>query len=182
MKPILFYSKNCINCKNLWKMLIEKNQLEQFIKICIDNNNKIPSNIKSVPAILVKGRQPIFGNAIGMFLNTKNSNTTGGQTGRPNFQKPPVFNKQLDTIPTVKTSTNGLENISDFNPIEMSANLSDSYSFIQSNPSPMNFCYEFISNSEKLGEKQRMPVQKKRNNLDDRLQQLQASRRQLIQR
>ena len=64
----------------------------------------------------------------------------------------------------------------------MSANLSDSYSFIQNNPSPMDFCYEFISNREQTGEKQRMPAQKQKNNLDDRLQQLQASRRQLIQR
>ena len=182
MKPILFYSKSCVNCKNLWRMLIEKNKLEQFIKICIDNNNKIPSNITSVPAILLKGRQPIFGNAIGMFLNTKNNNNVSGKTSRPNFQKAPNINKQLDNRPKIKTSTNGLENISDFNPIEMSANLSDSYSFIQNNPSPMDFCYEFISNGEQTGEKQRMPAQKQGNNLDDRLQQLQASRRQLIQR
>ena len=182
MKPILFYSKKCVNCKNLWRMLIEKNQLEQFIKICIDSNNKIPSNITSVPAILLKGRAPMFGNAIGMFLNTKNSDIGVPKSSKPNFQKAPVFNKHLDGRPKIKTSTNGLENILDFNPIEMSANLSDSYSFIQNNPSPMDFCYEFISNSQKTDDDQRMPQQKTKNNLDDRLQQLQTSRRQLIQR
>ena len=66
MKPILFYSKSCGNCRNLWKNLITNNQLEQFIKISIDNNKKIPSIITSVPAVYVKGRAPIFGNAINM--------------------------------------------------------------------------------------------------------------------
>ena len=57
MKPILFYSKTCKNWADYGGV---SNQLDQFIKICIDNNRKIPSNITSVPAVLVKGRMPTW--------------------------------------------------------------------------------------------------------------------------
>lgn len=178
MKPILFYSKSCINCKNLWKILLNKNQLEQFIKICIDNNNKIPSNITSVPAVLVKGRQPIFGQAITMYLNSSNSSPQIGSNTKPDFQAPPKVVQNLDKKPVIKTSTNGLENIMDFNPIEMSSCLSDSYSFIQNNPQPIDFCYQFIDSKNSTVNTKRMPP-KKGNNLNARLQRLQASREQL---
>lgn len=179
MKPVLFYSKSCANCRNLWKILIEKNQLEQFIKICIDNNKKIPSNIRSVPAILVKGRPPIFGQAIHMYLTSSDSSLPQiGAGSKPNFQAPLNVAKTLDKKPTIKTSTNGLENILDFNPIEMSSSLSDSYSFIQSNPEPIDFCYQFIDSKNSTTTTERMPP-KKGNNLDSRLQELQASRRNM---
>ena len=181
MKPILFYSKSCKNCRNLWKSLIEKNKLDQFIKICIDNNRKIPSNITSVPAVFVKGRTPIFGQAIIMYLNSANSSNSGPTTGdnvKPNFQAPAKLVQNLDKKPPIKTSTNGLENILDFNPIEMSSNLSDSYSFIQTNPEPIDFCYQFIDSKNSTVNTERMPP-KKGTNFDSRLQKLQTSRRNM---
>ena len=181
MKPILFYSKTCKNCINLWKTLIKKNQLDQFIKICVDNNRKIPTVITSVPAVFVKGRTPIFGQAIIMYLNSANSVSSSTQIGggaKPNFQAPPKVIQNLDKKPAVKTSTNGLENILDFNPIEMSSNLSDSYSFIQNNPEPIDFCYQFIDSKNSTVNTKRMPP-KKGNNFDSRLQELQSSRRNM---
>jgi len=181
MKPILFYSKTCKNCQNLWKTLLSNNQLDQFIKICIDNNRKIPSNITSVPAVLVKGRMPIFGQAITMYMSSANSVKTGSQLGgatKPNFQAPAKVIKNLDKKPAIKTSTNGLENILDFNPIEMSSNLSDSYSFIQNNPEPIDFCYQFIDSKNSTATTQRMPP-KKGSNFDSRLQELQSSRQNM---
>ena len=41
-----------------------------------------------------------------------------------------------------------LGGILDFNPVEMGNSFSDSYSFIQENPSPMDFCYQFIKNEK----------------------------------
>ena len=179
MKPILFYSKSCGNCRNLWKILVTNNQLDQFIKISIDNNKKIPSIITSVPAVYVKGRTPIFGNAINMYLRTATASPKStpqiGNNAKPNFQAPAKLVKNLDKKPIVKTSTNGLENILDFNPIEMSSNLSDSYSFIQSNPEPIDFCYQFIDSKNSTTTTERMPP-KKGNNFDSRLQQLQDAR------
>ena len=180
MKPVLFYSKSCDVSIKLWKHLLEKNLLDQFIKICIDNNNKILSIIQTVPAILVKGRPPIVGNAIHMFITSGITKTENPLAGRPNFNKPPEFIKKLDGAPNVKTSTNGLDNIMDFNPVEMSANMSDSYSFIQANPAPLDFCYEFITTDDS-GET-RTPSKKPSNNLDNRLQDLQAARNELIPR
>ena len=38
--------------------------------------------------------------------------------------------------------------INDFNPIEMSNKWSDAYSFIQNNPTPMEFTYQFIQKED----------------------------------
>ena len=181
MKPVLFYSKKCNNCIQLWKFLVSKNHLDSFVKICIDNNKKIPSNIRVVPAVLIKGRQPIYNQAIYLYLNSQSlvqTNTNHRPPNKVDFQKHTKLPNSLDKKPVIKTSTNGLENILDYNPIEMSSALSDSYSFIQSNPEPLDFCYEFIKNDQ-APEVPRMPSKKTNNNLDERLQQMQAARRQI---
>lgn len=178
MKPILFYSKSCDESIKLWKNLVEKNLLDQFIKICIDGNNKIPTSIRSVPTILVKGREPIVGGAINMYLAGGITKPVNPLAGRPNFNKPPDFKKTLDGAPIVNTSTNGLDNIMDFNPVEMSANMSDSYSFLQAHPAPLDFCYEFIQPDSNV--ESRTPSKKSNNNLNNKLQDLQASRKELM--
>tara|TARA_B110000208_G_scaffold190282_1_gene253821 strand:+ start:2458 stop:3012 length:555 start_codon:yes stop_codon:yes gene_type:complete len=182
-KPILFYSKKNTASKNLWRKLLEKNKLEQFVKICVDNNNKIPSSIRSTPALLIKGRPLVYGSAIEMFLNTNTINLSKPiiDTKRVNFQKPTNIKKKLDKKPEIKTSTNGFENILDFNPIEMSANLSDSYSFIQNNPEPLDFCYQFIEPGENITDSTLSTTEKttKGHDLETRLQELQNSRKHI---
>tara|TARA_B110000971_G_scaffold148270_2_gene151542 strand:- start:2174 stop:2731 length:558 start_codon:yes stop_codon:yes gene_type:complete len=182
MKPILFYSKKCNNSIELWKYLQSKNMLNGFIKICTDNNNKIPSTIRATPAVLVKDRAPIFNQAIYLYLNSFSASPTlAGPDGskKVDFTKPAEINRPLDKKPQIKTSTNGLENILDYNPVEMGSSMSDSYSFIQNNPEPLDFCFQFIENTPNSSPEQRMPMKKTNNNLDDRLQQLQAARGQL---
>ena len=47
-KPILFYSKVDQRSINLWSKLSKENRLNDFIKICVDNNcfdNRILKNI-----------------------------------------------------------------------------------------------------------------------------------------
>jgi hypothetical protein len=182
-KPILFYSKKNSASKDLWKILLKKNKLEQFVKICVDNNNKIPSSIKSIPALLIKGRPIVYGSAIEMFLNSSTINLSKPvrNTKRVNFQEPTDINIKLDKKPNIKTSTNGFENILDFNPVEMSANLSDSYSFIQDNPAPLDFCYQFIEPAENINKYSPSTTQKttKGNDLETRLKELQNSRKHM---
>lgn len=182
-KPILFYSKKNTASIDLWKKLLKSNKLEQFVKICVDNNNKIPSSVKSVPALLIKGRPIVYGSAIEMFLNTNTINLSKPirNTKKLNFQKKPDIRKQLDKKPNVKTSTNGFENILDFNPVEMSANLSDSYSFIQDNPEPLDFCYQFIEPDETTNEYSPSTTENKTkgSELEARLQQLQKTRKHM---
>ena len=179
-KTILFYSKKCPNCIKLWKYLGSGKRLSEFVKICVDNNNKIPTMIKSVPCVYVKGRSPIYGQGIYMYINSATSNIPKGiPKGTPSSQLPKnSLNAPVDKRPEVSTSTNNLNGIKDFNPVEMSSAFSDSYSFIQSNPAAMNFCYEYIkSDSTSATPRVRKEAGGSGNDLNSKLEQLQAQRR-----
>ena len=182
-KPILFYSKNNTDSVNLWRELARNNRLNDFIKICVDNNNKIPPMINTVPTIFIKGRPLIVGPAIKMFLSNPQPSVQNTQS-RPNFQQAPNQNAPLQSHPQVKTSTNNLGGIMDFNPVEMGNSFSDSYSFIQENPSPMDFCYQFIkdekdniiTNIQSNNNSQQNTQNKRSSGLDQRLAELQKQR------
>lgn len=49
---ILFYSNKCPHCDKLLKNIDEFELCDNIEKICVDNNDKIPKNIKSVPTII----------------------------------------------------------------------------------------------------------------------------------
>ena len=141
-KPILFYSKVDQRSINLWGKLSKENRLNDFIKICVDNNKKIPSIIKTVPAIYIKGRPVIEGAAISMFLNNtqpSNQTTVSHDTNGNPAQHPSLSNK-----PVQQSEEPG--ELNDFNPVEMSNRWSDSYSFIQDNPEPLSFSFQFLQN------------------------------------
>ena len=92
------------------------------------------------------------------------------------------INNPVGKAPASNSSTNGLEGINDFNPIEMSNKWSDAYSFIQNNPTPMEFTYQFIqkegSNSNSQIN-QNNNLRKKGSQLDQRLEKLQMERSKL---
>jgi len=140
-KPILFYSKNDQRSKNLWSKLSKDNSLDNFLKICVDNNPKIPSIITTVPSIFIKGRPVIAGSAIQMYLSnmqpSNNSMVSTDQSGNPS-NHPSVSGGASSNQPS--------EGLNDFNPVEMSNRWSDSYSFIQDNPEPMSFSFQFLQN------------------------------------
>ena len=158
-KPILFFSRKCNNCITLWDKLSKENRLDDFVKICVDNNTKIPPMIREVPTIFISKDKPLItGMAIGMFLNTVPNKPQFQPT---NQQRQPVqqqgrqenFVGQQSQTQTINrnaplSSTDGTENIRDFNPIEMSSNWSDSYSFIEDNPEPLDFSFQFLGGSD----------------------------------
>ena len=105
-KPILFYSRKSNSCIELWKHLDSKNRLGDFVKICVDNNPKIPSLVTTVPSIFIKGRPLISGPAIQMFLNNPQISAGNSvQNTRPNFGKAPNNSRALDKTPEVTSST-----------------------------------------------------------------------------
>ena len=174
-KPILFYSKKNHSCISLWNKLKINNQLDQFVKICVDDNNKIPSIVTTVPSIFVKGRPLISGHGIDMYLSSNNQvvqrpvqSMSNNPNQSQNIQKPP-------------TNQDG---INSFNPVEMSERWSDSYSFLENNPEPMSYCYQFINGNDKTPQPQQqqqpqntgMGTRKRGNMLDDRLEKLQQER------
>ena len=81
-----------------------------------------------------------------------------------------------------KNSNN--ESISSFNPVEMSERWSDSYSFIENDPAPMSYCYQFLNDNNKSSN---IPTQSSNTNtgigtrkrgsmIDERLEKLQMER------
>jgi hypothetical protein len=150
-KPILFFSKKCNNCITLWDKLTKENRLDDFVKICVDNNNKIPPMIREVPTIFInKDRPLITGMAIGMFLNTVPNKPqfqpTNQQAQQPARQENFVGQPINRSAPL--SSTDDPAHIRDFNPIEMSNNWSDSYSFIEDNPAPLDFSFQFLGGND----------------------------------
>ena len=142
-KPILFYSKRDQRSINLWNQLSKNNILNTFVKICVDNNNKIPKMITSVPSIFIKTRGVISGAAIPMYLNSLQSPNTnlsidnnGNPSKHPSFQKP------------INSNLNNKEELCDFNPVEMSDQWSDSYSFIKESSDPISFSFQLLNNNE----------------------------------
>ena len=128
-KPILFFSPNCNHCIKLWNDLKKKNILNSIIKINVTNNKNIPKNIKSVPTLIIKGRQPMTGDAIYFFFN--------------NFVPGESESKSESQSDTKITESNDNSGISHFLPGEMGNNWSDQYSFI-GNSNPINHSYSFL--------------------------------------
>jgi len=178
-KPILFYSKKNERCVNLWNQLVKDNILNKFIKICVDNNSKIPKIITTVPSIFIKSRGVISDAAIPMYLNslhTAQSNialdANGNPSNHPSFQKP--------SIPS-----NSSEGLTDFNPVEMGDQWSDSYSFIKEQSEPISFSFQMLNSKEnnliqQTNEKSDSTDYKQRqSDFQSRLDQLQQSRSQI---
>ena len=121
-KPVLFYSPNCKFCVKLWKNLKEQNVLDKIIKLNI-NNTKIPPYIKSVPTLIIEGREPLQGNAINLYFNTFN------------------IDKKQSNTPNKSIQTNNIQN---YLPGEMAHSWSDNYSYID-NATPIEHTYSFLN-------------------------------------
>lgn len=148
-KPMLFYSKKCVNCQKLWALLSQQGKLNDYLKICVEENpTRIPPMIKEVPSILISKDRPIIsGAAIPMFLKSVPSQASVQSSSVPNFSEKPNLDKKLEPPPAFESATNNLGGIKDFSPVEMGSYWSDSYSFIQDNPSPMTFSFEFLNDA-----------------------------------
>jgi hypothetical protein len=169
-KPILFYSKKCVNCQKLWALLSHEGRLNDFIKICVEENpSKIPPVIKEVPSILTSKDRPIIsGAAIPLYLKSAPASASVQSSSVPNFNEKPNLNKKLEPPPAFESATNNLGGIRDFSPIEMGSYWSDSYSFIQDNPSPMTFSFDFLNDDNSNQSKDLNGPQTKLQELDSR--------------
>ena len=111
---LFFLFKKIKQFIELWKHLVSKNRLGDFVKICVDNNPKIPSSVTTVPSIFIKGRPLISGPAIQMFLNNPQiSATTEFKIPGLISGKAPNNSRALDKTPEVTSSTNNLGGILD---------------------------------------------------------------------
>lgn len=67
---IIFYSSDCKFCYKLMSIMKNMNILQNFKLICTDNNNNLPSNISTVPTLIVSNiNKPLEGKEAFVWLN-----------------------------------------------------------------------------------------------------------------
>ena len=71
---VLFYSNNCDHSKTFLLNLMKSNVNDLVRKICVDNNSKIPSVVKSVPTLVARGiNRPLVGEQVFAWLENENT-------------------------------------------------------------------------------------------------------------
>lgn len=70
---VIFYSRNCVNCRDLLKRLKEADMLNYFDNFfCIDNRETLPNFLHSVPTIIVSDSdKPLVGDDAFSWLSYK---------------------------------------------------------------------------------------------------------------
>jgi len=69
---VIFYSKQCKFCLKLLTFLKQNNILNNYKLICVDNNDKIPKEITSVPTLVDSDlAQPLVGKNLFEYFNNK---------------------------------------------------------------------------------------------------------------
>lgn len=136
-KYVLLYSKNCRHSERLIKDLYKDQNIYNMItRQCIDNCNfKIPSNIKVVPALIIKGDggfQTYQGKEVFDWLDNLRNSIKMETGGTP--QQQPVSGGGM---------TGGIEC---YDPITMNNSMSDSFSSLD-NTEPMSHCYQFVNDN-----------------------------------
>ena len=108
---LIFYSNSCDYCRDLAKLMADVGVLNNFKRFCTDDPNiKIPSIIKTVPTIIVRGiNKPLSGtdafNYIKQLNNTKNTNVTNNQTE-------PLPSTILESYSTTYSALDGCDDMS----------------------------------------------------------------------
>ena len=136
---VLLYSKNCRHSERLIKDLYKDQNIYNMItRQCIDDCKfKIPSNIKVVPALIIKGNegyQTYQGKEVfDWLMHLRNS--ISQDTNRAN--------KVNNVVPSGGMSGGGIEC---YDPVTMNSSLSDSFSSLE-DTTPMSHCYQFLNES-----------------------------------
>jgi len=133
-RHVLLYSEHCSHSERFIKELYKDQNIYNMItRQCIDNCKfKIPSNIKMVPALIIKSND-------------------GYQT----YQGKEVFDWLVNLRNQISQETN--RNVSNegpsmaggiecYDPVTMNSSLSDSFSNLQ-DTAPMSHCYQFLNDN-----------------------------------
>ena len=152
---ILFYSNYCSNCKEFVSLLYKSPFFENFKKICVDNNPKIPKEITSIPCIIVpKILKPLVGSEAFHWLRGMNQmylkeqenkvNDNASQQAHYSNNTPKAEGQQAD--PTNLSYAMG--SVTAYS--GTMGGFSDNFSFI-GNEAPMEHSFSFLGdNSHKI--------------------------------
>lgn len=149
---ILFYSNYCANCKEFVQMLYKSPFFENFRKICVDNNPKIPKEITSIPCIIVpKLPKPLVGTEAFHWLRGMNQIHLQEQEKKVNDNASNRAHSNNET-PKTEGATGDPTNLN----YAMGAvtaysgtmgGFSDNFSFI-GNDSPMEHSFSFLGDKQ----------------------------------
>jgi glutaredoxin len=155
---ILIYSDKCSFCKQLLDLLSssEFQHITNMIKkVKIEDKRfTIPSNIKMVPAVIIKENNQLNswqGKDVLTWLNLKNNHVKGliAQRQQEQQQKQPMMNAQNSQMPG---------EILSYDPFGMGSSWSDSFSNLNDN-TPMSHRFNFIDGTNgSIGQNSGIPT------------------------
>ena len=92
MKFYLFYSDKCIHCKNIINLIKSENLFDMCQLVSIEQKDKIPISIKTVPTIIAKElNKPLSGkDAFDWIHNIKFFNQTTNNVNKLNIINPDI--------------------------------------------------------------------------------------------
>ena len=138
---ILFYSNNCIHCKELAQLLYKSPLYEKFQKVCIDDLSTIPKEITEIPTIIVpRINRPLKGKEAFHWIkgiNTMEGNNKQDTSNNNNSNKITGIDNQV-ADPT-NNANNGIQAYSN-----TMGGYSDNFSFLDNN-NPMEHSFSFLN-------------------------------------
>lgn len=136
---VLFYSKKCQHCKELYDLMTKMNIWNDFVPICVEEVKPIPRSVKSVPTIIVPThKNPLEGEEVFMWIKSYGTTlkNVNNQESQPRHQQQNQQPKQQD------------DELQAFYGSELSNSLSDKFSYIgDMEGKPLQHQYEFIDNT-----------------------------------
>ena len=139
---VLFYSKKCKHCKELFELMSSLSIWDKFVNICVEETRPLPKSVKSVPTIIVPThKNPLEGEEVFMWIRSYGSQLlSANQSIKQNTQKV----NQQDT----QQSNEQDGEVQAFFGSELNSCLSDKFSFIgEMEGKPLQHQYEYLDNS-----------------------------------
>ena len=153
---VVFYSNSCPHSKDFLVRLKQFDQslFNNFVKICVDNNQSIPDCIDSVPTIIVPSHNyPLTDNAVFMWLDTVAQNYQQKQNDTQFIHSQQQQSSRQVETPSSRDNTQHKSPDKDPNgimpyvPGEMGTSYSDQFSFLDQN---MGISHNFSFLDEKM--------------------------------
>ena len=136
-KPPLYYSKRCPHCAEVLNKIRSAHPSvgEGIEFVLVDGNRNLPPFLREVPTVLVRGRPPMTGEAVFMWVDTV-IRTTPVSSSQPQGQHERASSSQPQT-------TNTMGGLGFYNSHDMSG-FSDTYSSLDGSGDIQDHCFVYL--------------------------------------
>lgn len=133
---VLFYSKKCQHCKELYELMTSMNLWNDFVNICVEETRNLPKSVKSVPTIIVPShKNPLEGEEVFMWIKSYGNTLNNSK-------------KQESKESNVQSNMEESGDIQAFYGSEYGGAISDKFSYIgDMEGKPLQHQYEFIDDT-----------------------------------